>query len=79
MEKKAKGLRAITDAKLNCLRNHSELLDRAFNELKEVTEWELKASYDNIKEIGRRMDLSRPNKKGLIYNERLIKGYYKTI
>ena len=55
MEKKVAGLRAITDSKLSCLRNHSELLDQAFNELKEVTESELSAICHKIKEIGKRM------------------------
>ena len=58
LEKKVERLRAITDAKMNYLRDHTKLLDQAFNELKEVTEGELDIIYDKIREIDKRMDLN---------------------
>jgi hypothetical protein len=40
------------------LRDHSRLLDQAFEELKEVTEGELDVIYDKIKDLDKRMDIN---------------------
>jgi len=63
LEKKVERLRVITEAKMRYLRDHTKLLDQAFNELKEVHEGELDIIYDKIKELDKRMDLN-----GLIKN-----------
>lgn len=41
---------------MKSLRDHSKLLDQAFEELKEVTESELDVVYEKIQEIESRMD-----------------------
>jgi hypothetical protein len=56
--KKVERLRAVTDAKLSYLRDHTKLLDQAFSELKAVHEGELDLIYDKIKELDERMDLN---------------------
>lgn len=43
---------------MSYLRDHTRLLDQAFNELKEVHEGELDLIYDKIKEIDNRMDIN---------------------
>jgi hypothetical protein len=58
LEKKVERLRMITEAKMSYLRDHTRLLDQAFNELKEVHEWELDLIYEKIKELDERMDLN---------------------
>ena len=58
LEKKVEPLRMITEAKLSYLKDHSKLLDQAFNELKEVHERELDLIYNKIKELDKRMDLN---------------------
>ncbi len=58
LEKKVERLRMITEAKMSYLRDHTKLLDQAFNELKEVHEGELDLIYDKIKELDERMDLN---------------------
>ncbi len=58
LEKKVARLRVITEAKMRYLRDHTKLLDQAFNELKEVHEGELDIIYDKIKEIDKRMDIN---------------------
>ncbi len=58
LEKKVERLRMITEAKMSYLRDHTRLLDQAFNELKEVHEGELDLIYDKIKELNERMDLN---------------------
>jgi hypothetical protein len=58
LEKKVARLRMITEAKLSYLREHTRLLDQAFNELKEVNEGELDLIYDKIKDLDRRMELN---------------------
>jgi hypothetical protein len=58
LEKKVERLRMITDAKMSYLREHTRLLDQAFNELKEVHEGELDLIYEKIKELDKRMDLN---------------------
>jgi hypothetical protein len=58
LEKKVERLRMITEAKMSYLRDHTRLLDQAFNELKEVHEGELDLIYDKIKELDSRMDLN---------------------
>ena len=60
LNKKVNGLRAVTEAKLKYLRDHSRLLDQAFEELKEVNNEELDIIYEKIKELDERM-----NKNGL--------------
>jgi hypothetical protein len=57
-EKEVERLRMITEAKLSHLRDHTRLLDQAFNELKEVNEGEFDLIYDKIKELDQRMDLN---------------------
>ena len=51
---KVETLRMITEAKMKYLRDHSRLLDQAFEELKEVTEGELDVIYDKIQELDKR-------------------------
>jgi hypothetical protein len=58
LEKKVERLRMITEAKMSYLRDHTKLLDQAFNELKEVHEGELDLIYEKIKELNNRMDLN---------------------
>ncbi len=58
LEKKIERLRMITEAKMSYLRDHTKLLDQAFNELKEVHEGELDLIYEKIKELNNRMDLN---------------------
>lgn len=58
LEKKVEQLRMITEAKMSYLRDHTSLLDQAFNELKEVHEGELDLIYDKIKELDNRMDIN---------------------
>lgn len=58
LEKKVERLRMITEAKISYLRDHTKLLDQAFNELKEVHEGELDLIYDKIKQLDKRMDLN---------------------
>ena len=60
LNKKVDRLRAVTEAKLKYLRDHSRLLDQAFEELKEVNNEELDIIYEKIKEHDERM-----NKNGL--------------
>lgn len=63
LEKKVERLRMITEAKMSYLRDHTRLLDQAFNELKEVHEGELDLIYDKIKELDERMNLNGLSKK----------------
>ncbi len=63
LEKKVERLRMITEAKMSYLRDHTRLLDQAFNELKEVHEGEPDLIYDKIKELDKRMDLNGLSKK----------------
>ena len=56
LNKKVERLRLVTEAKMKYLRDHSNLLDQAFEELKEVTESELDIIYDKIAELDSRMD-----------------------
>ena len=56
LNKKVERLRLVTEAKMKYLRDHSKLLDQAFEELKEVTESELDIIYDKIAELDSRMD-----------------------
>ncbi len=49
-------LRAVTEAKLKYLRDHSRLLDQAFEELKEVNNEELDIIYEKIRELDERMN-----------------------
>ncbi|MEM6737210.1 MAG: hypothetical protein AAF620_14190 [Bacteroidota bacterium] len=58
LNKKVERLRMITDAKIKYLRDHSRLLDDAFEELKEVTEDELDIIYEKIEELNKRMDVN---------------------
>lgn len=63
LEKKVERLRMITEAKMSYLRDHTRLLDQAFNELKEVHEGEPDLIYNKIKELDERMDLNGLSKK----------------
>lgn len=58
LEKRVERLRMITEAKISYLRDHTRLLDQAFNELKDVHEGELDLIYDKIKELDNRMDIN---------------------
>ena len=58
LEKKVERLRMIIKAMMGYLRDHTRLLDQAFNELKEVHEGELDLIYDKIKELNNRMDIN---------------------
>ena len=56
LNKKVERLRLVTEAKMKYLRDHSKLLDQAFEELKEVNESELDIIYDKINELDERMN-----------------------
>jgi len=56
LNKKVDRLRAVTEAKLKYLRDHSRLLDQAFEELKEVHDEELDLIYEKIQELDERMN-----------------------
>jgi hypothetical protein len=56
LNKKVERLRIVTDAKMKYLRDHSKLLDQAFEELKEVTESELDIIYEKIQELDNRLN-----------------------
>ena len=56
LNKKIERLRMVTDAKLKYLRDHSRLLDQAFEELKEVHNEELDLIHDKIKDLDDRMN-----------------------
>jgi len=56
LNKKVDRLRAVTEAKLKYLRDHSRLLDQAFEELKEVHDEELDLIYEKIHELDERMN-----------------------
>jgi len=58
LNKKVDRLRAVTEAKLKYLRDHSRLLDQAFEELKEVNNEELDIIYEKIEELDERMNLN---------------------
>lgn len=60
LNKKVERQRIVTDAKMKYLRDHSKLLDQAFEELKEVNESELEIIYEKIQELDNRL-----NKSGL--------------
>jgi len=62
LNKKVERLRMVTEAKMKYLRDHSRLLDQAFEELKEVTEGELDIIYDKIEELDKRMDINELSK-----------------
>jgi hypothetical protein len=63
INQKVERLRMITEAKMKYLRDHSRLLDQAFEELKEVTEGELDVIYDKIQELDKRMDINGLSKE----------------
>ena len=56
LNKKVERVRMVTDAKLKYLRDHSRLLDQAFEELKEVHNDELDLIYEKIKDLDERMN-----------------------
>ena len=56
LNKKVERLRLVAEAKMKYLRDHSKLLDQAFEELKEVNESKLDIIYDKINELDRRMN-----------------------
>ena len=58
LNQKVERLRMITEAKMKYLRDHSRLLDQAFEELKEVTEGELDVIYEKIQDFDKRMDIN---------------------
>jgi hypothetical protein len=60
LNNKVERLRKATKAKMKYLRDHSKLLDQAFEELKEVNESELDIIYQKIQELDNRL-----NKSGL--------------
>ena len=51
LNKKVERRRMVTDAKLKYLRDHSRLLDQAFEELKQVHNEELDLIPDKIKDL----------------------------
>ena len=55
LNKKVERLRLVTEAKMKYLRDHSKLLDQAFEELKQVTESELDIIYEKIEELDKRL------------------------
>jgi len=56
LNKRVKGIRVVTDAKMKYLRDYSKLLNQAFEELKTTTEEELDLIYEKIEELDKRMD-----------------------
>lgn len=55
LNKKIERLRLLTEAKLEYIREHSKLIDQAFEELKEVTESELDIVHERISDIDKRL------------------------
>ena len=62
LNQKVERLRMIKEAKMKYLRDHSRLLDQAFEELKEVTEGELDVICDKIQELDKRIDINQLSK-----------------
>ena len=58
LNKKVERLRAVTEAKMQYLRDHSKLLDQAIEELKETAKEELDTIYEKISELDKRMDIN---------------------
>jgi hypothetical protein len=56
LDTKVKKIRALTDAKIQFLRDHLKLLDSAFEELKQAQEDELDLVYTKIKELEDRFE-----------------------
>lgn len=54
LRKKVEQLRAVTNAKLQHLREHSKMLDLAFAELDKVQESDLAVIHHKIDELGKR-------------------------
>ena len=55
LHKKVEQLRLMTEATMKYLRDHTKLIDQAFEELKEVQEGELDLIYEKIQELDRRL------------------------
>jgi len=58
INKKVERLRMLTEAKMKYLRDHSNLMEQAFQKLREVTEDELDIIYEKIQELDKRMDIN---------------------
>ncbi|MBV6640437.1 MAG: hypothetical protein KI791_06955 [Cyclobacteriaceae bacterium] len=58
LNKKVEQLRLVTEAKMKYLRDHTKLIDQAFEELKEVQEGELDLIHEKIQELDKRMDIN---------------------
>ncbi len=55
LNKKVEQLRLVTEAKMKYLRDHTKLIDQAFEELKEVQEGELDLIHEKIQELDKQM------------------------
>lgn len=55
LHKKVEQLRLMTEATMKYLRDHTKLIDQAFEKLKEVQEGELDLIYEKIQELDKQM------------------------
>lgn len=58
LNKKVEQLRLVTEAKMKHLRDHTKLIDQAFEELKEIQESEMDLIYEKIEDLDKRMDIN---------------------
>ncbi|MEQ9220662.1 MAG: hypothetical protein RLO17_21595 [Cyclobacteriaceae bacterium] len=58
LNKKVEQLRLVTEAKMKYLRDHTKLIDQAFEELKEIQESEMDLIYEKIEDLDKRMDIN---------------------
>ena len=58
LKKKVEQHRLITKAKMKYLRDHTKLIDQAFEELKEIQESEMDLIYEKIEDLDKRMDIN---------------------
>tara|TARA_B100000989_G_C19193634_1_gene324700 strand:- start:38 stop:241 length:204 start_codon:yes stop_codon:yes gene_type:complete len=58
LNKKVEQLRLVTEAKMKYLRDHTKLIDQAFEELKEIQESELDLIYEKIEDLDKLMDIN---------------------
>ncbi|MEQ8337342.1 MAG: hypothetical protein RIA62_08355 [Cyclobacteriaceae bacterium] len=55
LKKKVEQLRLVTEAKMKFLRDHTNLIDQAFEELKEIQGSEMDLIYEKIEDLDKRM------------------------
>ncbi|MEQ8882041.1 MAG: hypothetical protein RLQ12_20550 [Cyclobacteriaceae bacterium] len=55
LKKKVEQLRLVTEAKMKFLRDHTKLIDQAFEELKEIQGSEMDLIYEKNEDLDKRM------------------------